>query len=184
MDQQSFVHIEGMTVNAGLTFLIIDDDIDIQNVLSEYLELMGFNGKFIKAETILETKKALKREKIDFILCDWSLPDGQGIALLKALRNSPIFQKIPFVMVTGRNEVESMIQSSELGSSEYLTKPFELEDLREKLVGAWNYHAVKEGTINQYDSDRVEFLHEENNRLKIENADLKKQLRVLANTNN
>jgi len=178
MIELSFVHLEGMTVNAGLNFLIIDDDIDIQNLISESLGIMGFNGKFITATTIEETKKSLKYEKVDFILCDWSLPDGQGIALLKALRNSPIFKKIPFIMVTGKTEVESMIQSSELGSSEYLTKPFNIEDLKEKLLGAWNYHALKEGSITQYDTDRFEYLQEENLRLKQEVASLKKELRT------
>jgi len=103
----------------------------------QYLEIIGFNVKFLTAATILEAKKHLKYEKIDYILSNWNLPDGHGISLLKAIRNSAKFRDLPFLMITDKDDIESMLTSSKVGSSEYLTKPFSLEEFQEKLINGW-----------------------------------------------
>ena len=162
------IQLNDITVDSHQNFLVIDDDEDITEVIVEFLEVLGFNGKFLKANSILEAKKHLKYEKVDFILSDWNLPDGQGIALLKAIRKSTKFQNIPFIMVTGQDDIQSMITSSRIGSSEYLTKPFDLDSFKEKLIDGWKSHIIP-------DQDKMNALRQKIIELEEEILDLRKE---------
>lgn len=169
----STINIKGLTVDASQNFLIIDDDQEVNEVLTEYLELLGFNGKFLHANTIMEAKKHLKYEKVNYILSDWNLPDGQGISLLKAIRQSVKFRDLPFLMITGQDDIESMITSSKIGSSEYLTKPFDLEEFQEKLINGWKTHVIPAQEELHTLRKRIIELEEENEKLKEEISLLK-----------
>lgn len=172
----SNINIEGLIVDSHQNFLILDDDIDINETLVEYLEVLGFNGKFLTATTILEAKKHLKYEKVDYILSDWNLPDGQGISLLKAIRKSPKFRDIPFLMITGQDDIESMVTSSKVGSSEYLTKPFDLETFQEKLINGWKTHTIPDQEKIHTLTQRIIELEEIIENLNLENNSLKEKL--------
>ncbi|MDA9793065.1 response regulator [Bacteriovoracaceae bacterium] len=136
------ININDLTVDSQQNFLIIDDDPSINEILVDYLQIVGFNGKFLTANTLLEAKKHLKFEKVNYILSDWNLPDGEGISLLKAIRKSVKFKDIPFLMITGQCDVDSLITSSKIGSSDFLTKPFNLSQFKEKLVSGWKTHVI------------------------------------------
>lgn len=167
------INIKGLTVESNQNFLLLDDDIEINELLQEYLEMLGFNGKFLIANSILEAKKHLKFEKIDYILSDWNLPDGQGISLLKAIRQSVKFRDIPFLMITGQDDIESLITSSRIGSSEFLTKPFSLDDFQEKLVNGWKTHTIPAQEEIHTLKQKIIELEDAVERLKIENQSLK-----------
>ena len=164
------INIKDLTVDAHQNFLVLDDDPDINEIIVEYLKMTGFNGKFLTANTILEAKKHLKYEKIDYILSDWNLPDGQGISLLKAIRKSSKFRDIPFLMITGQDDIESMLLSSKVGSSEYLTKPFNLDTFQDKLINGWKSHTIPD----------QEKIHELNEKI----IELEEQISLLTNENN
>ena len=138
----SLLILEDIKVDPNQNFLIIDDDKEILDIIVELLKIIGFTGKTLEAGTINEAKKHLKYEKIDYILSDWNLPDGEGIAFLKAIRKSPKFHDIPFLMITGQSDIDSLILSSKFGSSEFLAKPFEMEDFIHKLVSGWKSHST------------------------------------------
>jgi two-component system, chemotaxis family, chemotaxis protein CheY len=138
----STINVNDLTVDSHQNFLIIDDDPSINEVLVDYLQIVGFNGKFLTANTLLQAKKHLKFEKVNYILSDWNLPDGEGISLLKAIRRSAKFKDIPFLMITGQCDIDSLITSSKIGSSDYLTKPFNLSEFKEKLVSGWKTHTI------------------------------------------
>lgn len=167
------INIKNLTVDAHQNFLILDDDPDVNEVLVQYLETTGFNGKFLTAGTILEAKKHLKYEKIDYILSDWNLPDGQGISLLKAIRNSVKYRDIPFLMITGQDDIQSMLTSSKVGSSEYLTKPFDLEEFQDKLINGWKTHTIPDQEKIHALNTKIIELEEQIEALKKENKELK-----------
>jgi len=173
--ETSTINIKNLTVDSHQNFLILDDDPDINEVIVQYLEITGFNGKFLKAETILEAKKHLKYEKIDYILSDWNLPDGQGISLLKAIRNSAKFRDLPFLMITGQDDIESMLTSSKVGSSEYLTKPFGIEEFQEKLINGWKSHTIPDQEKVHGQSNKIIELEKIVDKLTQENKELKEK---------
>jgi two-component system chemotaxis response regulator CheY len=168
-----------LTVESHQNFLILDDDEDINEMLVNFLEALGFNGKFLTANSINDAKRYLKYEKVDFILSDWNLPDGQGIAFLKAIRKSQKFHNIPFIMVTGQDDVESMITSSKIGSSEYITKPFDLETFKRKLIDGWKTHVIPDQKKVHALQNKIIELEEEIIKLKDENKKLNERLTEL-----
>jgi two-component system, chemotaxis family, chemotaxis protein CheY len=163
------INLNGVIVDSNQNFLIIDDDSDIRSILQDFLTFLGFNGKIHLAQNILEAKKNLKYEKVDYILSDWNLPDGEGIALLKAIRKSPKFKHIPFMMITAQDDLDSMILSSQIGSSEYLSKPFDIETFKQKLAEGWKTHLISR-------HNEVTLLQQQIERLEKENAELREKL--------
>ena len=79
----------------------------------------------------------------DFIL-NLNAVGGTNIndALLKAIRKSPKFCDIPVLMVTAHTDVDNMLLSSRLGSSDYLTKPFTLKQFEDKLADGLKTHIL------------------------------------------
>ncbi|MBD63974.1 MAG: hypothetical protein CME62_02105 [Halobacteriovoraceae bacterium] len=160
------INLEGTIVSSLQNFLVIEDEGGILELIEGFLEIIGFKGKIHKAQNLDEAKKFLKYEKVDFIISDWNLPDGEGISLLKAIRKSKRYFEIPFLMVTGDDSVDSMILSSQYGSSDYLVKPFTLNDFKHKLAEAWRTHTIPtQEKIYELEQKIVELL-EENESLK------------------
>ena len=162
------INLNGVVVSAFQNFLVIDDEGGILDVMEETLEILGFIGRVHRASSINEAKKILKYEKVDYIISDWNLPDGEGIALLKAIRRSKKFCDIPFLMVTGDDSVDSMILSSRYGGSDYLVKPFTINDFKEKLAEGWKTHIVPvQDEVHQL-RQQIIALEEENQALRAE----------------
>lgn len=167
------LNLKGMTIKADQNFLILEDEVEINELIVENLSLMGFEGSFHQAYKIEEAQKVLKTKQIDYILSDWNLPDGQGITLLKAVRSTERLKETPFMMITGNSDIQSMMDSSKIGVSEYLVKPFQYDDFEKKIAEGYMYHLVKnENFIKdlenkvQFQNDKIELLEQENKRLR------------------
>lgn len=155
----SILNLEDLTINSDKVFLIIEDEKLFNEYVVESLILLGFNGKFLQAYNLQEASEYLEKERVDFIICDWNLPDGEGFTLLKAVRKLKRFHETPFLMITANDDVDSMLKSSRYGSSEYLVKPFEVSELKDKIIGSWRHHMFK-------NEDHVEALKREIKNLK------------------
>lgn len=134
--------LSDLIVPSDLSFLILDDDKQINNTIMEYLEVIGFNGVFHQALNLKEAKTILDTNEIHYILSDWKLPDGEGVSLLKAVRKSINYSNTPFVMISGKDDIDSIIKCSKSGCSEYLTKPFTIDEFQQKLVQGWKTHII------------------------------------------
>lgn len=167
--ENNFLSLNGLTVRSDQSFLILEDESDVSETIVDHLEFLGFNGTFFQAFSIADAQEVLKNNKIDYILSDWNLPDGKGIALLKAVRKTPRLEATPFLMVTGNSDIDSMVTSSKIGVSEYLVKPFSIEEFQEKIVEGWKYHLIK-------GEKYLKSLEEKVLKLEQENLELKKRL--------
>lgn len=160
------IQLNDIVVSAYQNFLIVDDDEAVHMLLKKELLAIGFKGLIHSAKDIYETKRMLKYEKVDFILCDWNLPDHSGVSLLKAIRKSQRFDHIPFVLVTKKADVDSILLAQDLGCSEYLVKPFTSQDLIDKLKSAWERHTLEtQGHVHQLMS-KIKKLEKEISHLK------------------
>lgn len=169
------LYYNGFTIPKETCFLIIDDDSSIADMVVDELELIGFTGTFKVAYDLKQAQDELRKEEIQYILCDWNLPDGEGIELLEAARKSNKYGSVPFVMITGNNNVDDMLKSKFEGISEYLVKPWYHDEFKDKLFWGW----VKEKTKA---ADLLHELNLKNIQLEKENHMLKEENNLLRNT--
>ena len=123
-----------------ISILLIEDTPSISAQMLSDLKLLDMSGEHTLCETIKDGKIALSKKMYDMIICDWNLPDGEGVELLEMLRANPKGKEIPYLMCTTVDEVTKIIQAVNLGASEYLVKPWTKEELEKKLLHAWQKH--------------------------------------------
>ncbi|HEY5339550.1 MAG TPA: response regulator transcription factor [Candidatus Aquilonibacter sp.] len=101
-----------------MNVLIVDDEPQIGEVLAGYLQADGF------ATTICTTyagaMEAIEAARPDLALLDVTLPDGNGLDILRALRD----REVPAILLTARSDEVDRIVGLEVGADDYVTKPF------------------------------------------------------------
>jgi len=104
--------------------LIIDDDADLNALLTEYLGRFGHELRcaITAARGLIE----LRRELPDLVILDIMLPDKDGLTLCREISGE---FDVPIVMLTARGEVADRVLGLELGADDYLAKPFEPREL-------------------------------------------------------
>ncbi|AWE08396.1 DNA-binding response regulator [Lysinibacillus sp. 2017] len=101
------------------TILIIEDDSDILEVLSLYVQNAGYH--VLKATTIQEGLQVFSTQKVDLMLVDINLPDGNGSDLAIEIRKT---SEVIIFFITANNTVEDKLQGFDVGADDYITKPF------------------------------------------------------------
>jgi DNA-binding NtrC family response regulator len=109
--------------------LIVDDDRDIVTIVSTILSGRGWDIK--AAYNGREALEAVTSSKPDIILLDIMMPEMNGIEVLKRIKKIDIDARI--IMITAFGDVESYLDSMELGAYEYINKPFETDELLEMI---------------------------------------------------
>lgn len=103
----------------GTTILIVDDDKDIRNLISVYLENEGIDTQ--KAEDAAEALKLLEQKEFDLIILDIMMPNMDGIEACMKIREE---RNLPIIMLSAKSEDMDKIQGLASGADDYLTKPF------------------------------------------------------------
>lgn len=109
------------------TILIVDDDELMRNGLKRILEYEGY--KILLASDGLELSQVLEHTKLDIILLDINLPWVDGFELCQLIKEHHALKHIPVIFISARKSPEDIKKGFEVGGSEYLTKPFEIEQL-------------------------------------------------------
>jgi DNA-binding response OmpR family regulator len=104
--------------------LIIDDDERLNALLTEYLDRFGFSVRTVAHPE--PGLRALKADPADIVILDVMLPDMDGFAVCRKIRET---SRIPIVMLTARGDVMDRVIGLELGADDYLSKPFEPREL-------------------------------------------------------
>jgi len=110
----------------GKQLLVVDDEPSIREILAEGLEGYGFPVKM--ASSSAEAFEVVRRGGIDLVLSDIDMPGGNGIDLLKKIK--AFAPELDVIMVTGVVDVDIAMASIRDGASDYVTKPFNLEEVR------------------------------------------------------
>lgn len=106
---------------------IVEDDKDTREMLAVAFKKAGHSAN--TSGTIKEAEIFFSRTKPDLIILDRGLPDGDGIQLGLRIKNDPVLNGVPLLMLTGRSEVADKVLGLRLGADDYLAKPFEMEEL-------------------------------------------------------
>lgn len=136
--------------------LVVEDDPNLGQILSEYLQLKGF-------VTTLCTDgekgfEKFKTEKYDFCILDVMMPKKDGFTLAKEIRE--IDKTIPVIFLTAKSMKEDTIEGLKIGADDYLTKPFSMEELILRVQAILRRSGAKSdqsNTVNRFELGGLTF---------------------------
>jgi len=112
--------------------LVIDDEPDICELLK--LTLGRMNVDTLVSENIASAKQALSDKELDLCLTDMRLPDGDGLELVDWMQsNAP---GVPVAVITAHGNIETAVQALKLGAFDFISKPLDLQNLRNVIESA------------------------------------------------
>lgn len=111
--------------------LILEDDDLIAELLETVVAGLYSGVSVVLADTLGEALRQVKNNRFDLYIADRNLPDGSGLELVRQVRQ--LDRDVPIVMVSGRSDRESVLQAAHYGIDGYMTKPFDVANLHERL---------------------------------------------------
>lgn len=118
--------------------LLIDDEVDFGKIAKMNLQLLDHSYEIELAVNGKEGLKKAQRFQPHLILLDVLMPHMDGFEVLKRLKEDESTSSIPVVMLTAKTDDDSRMKASSLYNEEYLTKPIEAPDLRDKIEKVLN----------------------------------------------
>lgn len=114
--------------------LVVEDDLDISKMLRIYFDSQGYEV-FVanRGNDALET---VRRTLPDVVILDINLPDIDGYEICRTLRSNVRTSQVPIIFLTQKDERSDKIAGLELGADDYITKPFDIEELKLRVEGA------------------------------------------------
>ena len=109
--------------------LIVEDNIELSEYVKKSLEKDNF-AVDISYDGVSGEEKAFVND-YDVILLDLNLPDKDGFEILSFLRNSNV--QTPVIIITARDKTEQRVKGLDIGADDYITKPFDLTELKARL---------------------------------------------------
>lgn len=122
--------------------LIVEDDLDLGNLLKQYLELNQF--RVHRVFNGIEAREELIKTKYDILILDVMMPKEDGFTLAEKLQNS--YPDLPFLFVTARKMKEDILTGLKLGADDYITKPFDAEELILRIQNILKRNSKQEQT--------------------------------------
>ena len=117
----------GIKNNAAQTILLIEDNPDILENLTEFLEMEGY--KILAANNGKKGLELAAEFIPDLIICDVLMREMDGYEVLRLLLNTTKIHEIPFIFSTSMSEKVDRAEAMKLGAADYIIKPFELKTL-------------------------------------------------------
>ena len=122
------------------TVLVVDDESQIRRALSLNL---GARGYEVLEATTGEAAIALIRDRHpDVVLLDLGLPDMDGIVVLESVRQ---WSRVAIIVLTVRDDERSKAEAFEAGADDYVTKPFDMAELADRIAGVLRRNAEVSG---------------------------------------
>lgn len=140
----------------GGRVLVAEDQTNMRMLICKALSKSGYET--IEAKTGTEALIALQNGNIDCAVLDITMPDKSGIDVIRALRaNGGPGSNTPFVICSGRKDKKDILAAMSLGASGYIVKPFQMNDLLEKVDGA-----IASSSDTDHEEDESPLSHSEN----------------------
>jgi diguanylate cyclase (GGDEF)-like protein len=125
------------------TLLIVDDDADIQRLVTLRLQQEGY--RVVPAATGTEALMAAQKQLFDLIILDLVLPDIDGFSVLGALRARTATMMTPIILLTAKDSPSEKVRGLRLGADDYVTKPFSAAELQARVRAALRRHEREAG---------------------------------------
>jgi two-component system chemotaxis response regulator CheY len=133
-----------MSAPKYINFLIVDDYFSIRKAVKISLRNVGYVGEIYEADSISRARDILaikeSNAKVHFIISDLQMPGGTGIDFLKFVRASNQFKNLPFLILSGVNDKNQILEAISNGVSGYLFKPWDDRTIESKIETSWLKH--------------------------------------------
>lgn len=126
--------------------LLIEDDVMLADALQDTLKQSGFTVDHLLRG--LQALPYLEKEQFDVVVLDLTLPDIDGIALLKKIRNEK--HTVPVLILTARDKLDDRVSGLDSGADDYLVKPFAADELKARLRALARRHTGQVKTEISY----------------------------------
>lgn len=118
-----------MTHHADI--LIVDDIPANLQVLSSLLKEQGYKARAVTNGKL--ALQAISRQQPDLILLDINMPEMNGYEVCQQLKSQPDTQEIPIIFISALNELEDKVKAFQAGGVDYITKPFQFEEVKARV---------------------------------------------------
>ncbi len=125
------------TIGESAVTLVLEDMTNVREQMVSDLRQIGLSGKILEAENVAQAIEHTQRGKIDMVISDWNLPDGTGLEFLKQTKANAAIANIPFIMCTTMDEITNIMEAIEEGATEYIVKPWDIDELADKVLDSW-----------------------------------------------
>lgn len=120
--------------NKNAKIFIVEDDVDLSEMLHAYFRVQGYDVR--QATRGEEAVAEIVKDAPDLVLLDIRLPDINGYEVCHQLRQARRTESIPVIFLTEKREREDKLAGLELGAVDYITKPFDIQELRLRVRNA------------------------------------------------
>lgn len=127
-----------------LQILVVDDEWNMRNLLRIYLMKEGFEVK--EASSGMEALTMIDQHEFDLVLLDVMMPDMDGWQVLKVIRAK---SNVGVLMLTARSETKDKVYGLGMGADDYLTKPFEPEELIARVFSLIRRSVITQSSVAQ-----------------------------------
>ena len=114
--------------------LVVDDDSDFRGIMSHVLSRGGYD--VVTAPDGREGLRLFDEQEPELVVLDGHLPDLDGFEVCRRLRATPLGAKVPILLCTVRSALTTVAAGLDVGATGYILKPFEMEELLEKVAEA------------------------------------------------
>ena len=117
--------------------LIADDMSTMRKIIRKTLAKMGYTN-VVEVENGSQCSEFLRsddpKSPVEFVLCDWNMPDKTGIEILQQMRQSSLHEKTPFVMLTAKINESDVFEAKKAGATGYIAKPLTIDKLHQQFM--------------------------------------------------
>ncbi len=143
--------------NRRTRILLVDDEVSIRESISDFLTLNDY-----AVESAANGRQALEfmqYQTPDLIISDIMMPDMDGYAFLDAVRRNQVWASIPFIFLTARGQHKDVRRGLGLGVDDYLSKPFELDELLDAIQARLKrVQEIRQATLSEIERVKGQLL--------------------------
>ncbi len=126
------IPLETLPDRTALKFLVVDDFSTMRRIVRNLLKELGFTN-VEEAEYGAVALPKLREGGFDFVVSDWTIPNMDGLTLLRNVRADTALQTLPFIMITNEAKQEKLNAAMSAGVTSCIVKPFNAATLQENL---------------------------------------------------
>ncbi|MEN3015165.1 MAG: response regulator [bacterium] len=109
--------------------LVVDDDQNIVNLVQRILDLEGYESIGVLSANEALSILSSNYQDIDIIICDYMMPEMDGLNFVKMIKQEPRYENIKIIMLTAIDAFDVIKQSMDLGVKDYIVKPFDPQEV-------------------------------------------------------
>jgi len=124
----------------AFNFLIVDDSPVMRKVIIKTVRLSGVDiGDMYEAGNGIEGLEEARNNWVDLILTDINMPEMDGIAFIKKLKEDEVLKSIPVIVISTEGRDEVVKEAMAYGANDYITKPFRPEEIGNNVLKVLGY---------------------------------------------